>query len=91
MRALLDDEGPESYDLALVDADKASLETHFELSLRLVRRGGVVLVNHALCKGRVIDPRLEDADTAAVRAFNLKVRKNENEPTNECTSGFGVG
>jgi predicted O-methyltransferase YrrM len=45
-----------SYDLVLVDADPASVIEYVEHALRLVRRGGTVLVPHALWKDRVADP-----------------------------------
>jgi predicted O-methyltransferase YrrM len=45
-----------SYDLVLVDADAASVIEYVEHALRLVRRGGTVLVPHALWNDRVADP-----------------------------------
>ena len=45
-----------SYDLVLVDADPASVIEYVEHALRLVRRGGTVLVPHALWKDKVADP-----------------------------------
>ncbi|MDO9398639.1 MAG: class I SAM-dependent methyltransferase [Herbiconiux sp.] len=45
-----------SYDLVLVDADPASVIEYVEHALRLARRGGTVLVPHALWKDRVADP-----------------------------------
>jgi len=45
-----------SYDLVLVDADPASVIEYVEHGLRLARRGGTVLVPHALWKDKVADP-----------------------------------
>lgn len=45
-----------SYDLVLVDADPASVIEYVEHALRMVRRGGTVLVPHALWKDKVADP-----------------------------------
>ena len=45
-----------SYDLVLVDADPESVIEYVEHALRLVRRGGTVLVPHALWKDKVADP-----------------------------------
>lgn len=45
-----------SYDIVLVDADAASVIEYVEHALRLVRRGGTVLVPHALWKDKVADP-----------------------------------
>jgi predicted O-methyltransferase YrrM len=45
-----------SYDLVLVDADAKSVIEYVEHAIRLVRRGGTVLVPHALWKDKVADP-----------------------------------
>ncbi len=45
-----------SYDLVLVDADTDSVIEYVEHALRLARRGGTVLVPHALWKDKVADP-----------------------------------
>ncbi|MGA1837897.1 class I SAM-dependent methyltransferase [Herbiconiux sp. 11R-BC] len=45
-----------SYDLVLVDADADKVIEYVEHALRLVRRGGTVLVPHALWKDKVADP-----------------------------------
>ncbi|WP_440711230.1 O-methyltransferase [Herbiconiux sp. YIM B11900] len=45
-----------SYDIVLVDGDPASVIEYVEHALRLVRRGGTVLVPHALWKDKVADP-----------------------------------
>ncbi len=52
-----------AYDLVLVDADETSVLDYVEHALRIVRRGGLVLVAHALWRGRVADPARRD-DTA---------------------------
>ena len=56
-----------SYDIVLVDADVASVIDYVEHGLRLVRRGGTVLVTHALWGGRVADPVQRDDTTANFR------------------------
>jgi Predicted O-methyltransferase len=50
-----------AYDLVFVDADEGSVLDYVEHALRIARRGGMVLVAHALWRGRVADPR--DATT----------------------------
>jgi predicted O-methyltransferase YrrM len=68
-------EGAEgSFDLVFIDADKTSYATYYERSLRLLRRGGLVLVDNVLWSGKVADPAVQDADTAALRSFNAMLR-----------------
>ncbi len=61
-----------SYDLVFIDADPLSVVEYVEHGLRLVRRGGTVLVAHALWRGRVADPAQRD-DTVA--GFRLLLRE----------------
>ena len=60
-----------SYDLVFIDADPGSVIEYVEHGLRLARRGGTVIVAHALWKGRVADPAARDETVAGFR-FLLK-------------------
>lgn len=40
------------YDLVFIDADKASVKDYFVQSLRLTRKGGVIIVDNAVRRGR---------------------------------------
>jgi predicted O-methyltransferase YrrM len=57
-------------DLAFIDADKQGYQAYYERCLRLVRRGGVILIDNVLWDGAVADPASRDADTEALRALN---------------------
>jgi caffeoyl-CoA O-methyltransferase len=69
----------ETFDLAFVDADKKQYDTYYEQSLRLVRPGGVVLLDNVFRNGRVAEEADEDADEGvrAVRRLNEKVHGDE--------------
>ncbi|MDO7881321.1 O-methyltransferase [Salinibacterium soli] len=56
-----------SYDIAVIDADPASVVEYVEHGLRMVRRGGTVVVAHALWRGRVADPAQRDDIVAGFR------------------------
>jgi predicted O-methyltransferase YrrM len=62
-----------SFDFAFIDADKTSYDAYFERALRLLRSGGLIVVDNVLWSGKVADTREPDADTAALRAFNTKL------------------
>ena len=62
-----------TFDLAFIDADKAGYDAYYEGSLKLLRPGGLVLVDNTLWDGDVADPAKQDADTAAIRALNTKL------------------
>jgi caffeoyl-CoA O-methyltransferase len=61
-------EGP--FDLAFIDADKASYPLYFEAVMALMRPGGLIVADNVLRGGRVIDESVRDADTAGMRSFN---------------------
>jgi predicted O-methyltransferase YrrM len=57
-------------DFVFIDADKANYLAYYERSLRLLRPGGLIVVDNTLWSGKVADPTVTDADTVALRAFN---------------------
>ncbi|CAH9074811.1 unnamed protein product [Cuscuta epithymum] len=59
-----------SYDFAFIDADKKMYQEYFELLLKLVKVGGVIVVDNVLWHGRVADPLANDAKTVSIRSFN---------------------
>jgi predicted O-methyltransferase YrrM len=69
--------GAEPFDVAFIDADKENVDNYYERCLKLVRPGGVVLVDNVLWSGAVIDPSDNDVDTAALRALVAKAGKDE--------------
>jgi predicted O-methyltransferase YrrM len=71
---LVKEGGAGSFDFALIDADKANYLHYYELGLELLRRDGLLAVDNAIWGGAVADPRAQDADTAAIRALNRRVR-----------------
>lgn len=63
-----------TFDFAFIDADKTNYANYYERALVLMRRGGLIVIDNVLWHGAVIDPAKHDADTEAIRAFNLKLR-----------------
>ncbi|RPK73612.1 putative O-methyltransferase [Streptomyces sp. ADI97-07] len=74
LEKMLADDGPGQFGLVFIDADKANYPQYYELALRLVRQGGLLVVDNTLFFGRVIDPLADDADTAGVREVNARIR-----------------
>ena len=63
-----------SFDFAFIDADKANYGAYYQRALTLTRAGGLIAVDNTLWEGRVADPKVRDADTKAIRAFNRHLR-----------------
>ena len=58
------------FDAVFVDADKEPLAQYFEWSVRLLRRGGLLLCDNAFFHGAVVDEGDRSAQVEGVRAFN---------------------
>ena len=66
-----------SYDLVFIDADPANVIEHVEHGLRLARRGGTVVVAHALWRGRVADPAARDDTVARFRMLLKEIATSD--------------
>ena len=60
-----------SFDLVFIDADKTNYPAYFRESMRILRKGGLILVDNVLWYGRIFNP--QDEDSKAVAAFNEEV------------------
>ena len=61
------------FDMMFIDADKSSYDTYYEGGLKLLRSGGVMLIDNVLWSGDVAKPTVKDEDTLALRALNTKI------------------
>jgi predicted O-methyltransferase YrrM len=69
--------GAGSFDFAFIDADKPGYLAYYEKILELIRTGGLIAVDNTLWSGDVADPTATDPNTAALRAFNDHVHRDE--------------
>ncbi len=73
LESLLADGEAGTYDFAFIDADKSNYDSYYELSLQLLRPGGLIAIDNVLWGGDVLDLDRTDSDTLAIRAINTKV------------------
>ena len=66
----------ESFDLAFIDANKSGYEQYYELSLQLVRPGGLILIDNVLWYGKVADETIQDKATQSIRHLNAKLHQD---------------
>ena len=66
-----------SADAAFLDADKTGYDAYYERCLKLLRRGGLVLIDNVLWGGSVANLAAKDADTEAIRALNAKLKADQ--------------
>ncbi|MEU5328515.1 class I SAM-dependent methyltransferase [Streptomyces parvus] len=75
---LLREEGaPGSFDFVFIDADKEGYAEYYEAALKLLRPGGLVVVDNVLWHGAVIDHEVQDSETRALREFNAKLHDDK--------------
>ncbi|GAB3564966.1 O-methyltransferase [Spelaeicoccus albus] len=79
-----------SYDVFFADTDAASNADYLAPALRLLRPGGMIIFNHALAHGRVVDPANRDPDIGSVRTLLRTVRENKSLSSCLLPTGDGV-
>jgi len=75
-----------TFDFSFIDADKGGYDSYFELSLQLLRVGGIIAIDNTLWSGKVLrvpettesgnSQEWSDRDTKFIRDFNDKLAKD---------------
>lgn len=58
------------FDVVFVDADKAPLAQYFAWGMKLLRVGGLLMLDNAFRHGQVVNPDDRTPDTEGIRTFN---------------------
>jgi predicted O-methyltransferase YrrM len=74
LRAITDED---RYDFAFIDADKPTYPEYYEEAIRLLRPGGIVMVDNVFRNGTVIDDSVDDDSTTATRALNDRIASDD--------------
>ena len=65
------------FDMVFIDADKMNYKKYYERSLKLVNKGGLIIIDNVLWHGEVADKHNLDKYTVNIREFNSHV-SNDN-------------
>lgn len=79
-----------AYDLVFVNADKASYPIYVDQAVRLLKAGGLLIVNDALDKDRVAEPAVREASTVVLRQVGKTIRDDERLVSTLLPTGDGV-
>ena len=79
-----------TFDFAFIDADKTGYDSYYEACLKLLRPGGLIVLDNMLWDGAVADPKIQDPTTMAIRLLNEKVSKDPRVQSCLMTVGDGL-
>jgi caffeoyl-CoA O-methyltransferase len=70
-------EGDGSFDFAFLDADKVGYPIYIEECLRLLRPGGMLMLDNVLLGGRVLDPPPDDDSAKVMSELNDRLAADD--------------
>jgi caffeoyl-CoA O-methyltransferase len=65
------------FDFAFIDADKVGYLDYYEETLRLLRPGGLAMIDNVLRGGRVVDPDPDDEGDRVVVELNTRIAADQ--------------
>lgn len=80
----------EKFDLIFIDADKRNYQNYYEVGLKLLRTGGLIVIDNVLWFGKVADRQWDDPQTQALRAFNQYVAEDTRVKASVIPLGDGM-
>ena len=89
LQALLDDARDGEFDFVFIDADKQNYVAYYELSLKLLRQGGLIAIDNTLWSGDVADPANQEPGTRAIRRMNEMLKHDDR--VDKCMLPLGDG
>lgn len=87
---LIDEGRADTFDYAFIDADKERYPEYYEQCLRLLRPGGLILIDNVLWNGAVADPNNKERDTVALRRLNERLLVDERVELSMVPVGDGL-
>jgi caffeoyl-CoA O-methyltransferase len=66
-----------SADFVFIDADKPSYSLYFDQAMRILRSGGLILVDNVFWRNKIFKQPITNKNAKAIAAFNEKVRNED--------------
>ncbi len=90
LEELIQEGSEQSFDLIVIDADKANYVDYYEYALRLIRPTGVILVDNVLWKGDVTNLDDTSRRTSAIRRLNALLKNDPRVHVSMINIGDGL-
>ncbi|CAH8586813.1 unnamed protein product [Schistosoma margrebowiei] len=90
LQTLIDNGESETFDFALIDADKENYSNYYELCLKLVRPRGIIAIDNVLRRERVLDENDNSPETVGVREMNALIAKDNSVRISLLRTGDGL-
>jgi predicted O-methyltransferase YrrM len=89
LNSLISQGASNTFDFAFIDADKSGYDSYYEACLKLLRPGGLIVLDNMLWDGQVADLSVQDETTTTLRALNEKI--SQDNRVNSCLLTVGDG
>lgn len=90
---LIDNTNLENFDFVFIDADKINYDAYYERVLKLIKKGGWILIDNVFQNGYVAQTTVPDnrqKDVAAIRSLNQKLKTDTRVTVSMIEIGDGV-
>lgn len=80
LQQLINDGYSNTIDFIFIDADKENYDKYYELSIELIRQGGVIAIDNVYWHGNVLKPdnQINDSkDTQVIKTLNQKIHNDK--------------
>jgi predicted O-methyltransferase YrrM len=77
LKCLIDQQEEDSFDIAFIDADKQNYFLYFEGCLKLIRPGGVIIIDNVFWKGLIKEDTPHDKRAVFFKEFNQRLLEDK--------------
>ena len=73
----LDELKNQKYDMVFIDADKLNYKEYYEKSIKMINKGGLIIIDNVLWHGEVVDEDKMDKYTLNIKELNEHISRDE--------------
>ena len=66
-----------TFDFAFIDADKINYINYFEIIIKKMKKGGLIVSDNVLWSGKVLEENTQDEETEILKKFNSMLKKDK--------------